>query len=64
LRNSHPAFGGEFSVLAADDHELRLRWQNQHHVAELHCRFDDLTHALTYSHAGAVKQFALTGVPR
>jgi sucrose phosphorylase len=64
LRNSHPAFGGEFSVLAADDGELRLRWQQQHDFAELHCRFDDLTHSLTYSRAGTVAKFALAGVAR
>ena len=64
LRNSHPAFDGEFSALAADDGELRLRWQQQHHFAELHCRLDDLTHALTYSRAGAVEQFAFTRVER
>jgi sucrose phosphorylase len=26
LRNEHPAFGGRFSVLASDPHELRLAW--------------------------------------
>ena len=64
LRNSHPAFGGEFSVLESDDDELRLRWQKQHHFAELHCRFDDLTHALRYSHDGGVRDLALTGPKR
>ena len=42
----------------------QLRWQQQHHFAELHCRFDDLTHALTYSRARAVEQFAFTRLAR
>jgi sucrose phosphorylase len=43
LRNSHPAFGGQFSVVPAGDgvagtadQHLVLRWQQGSHVAELH----------------------------
>lgn len=35
LRNTHPAFGGRFEVLAGAAHELNLRWQAGDHHAEL-----------------------------
>lgn len=35
LRNTHPAFGGEFAVVAAGDSRLVLRWEAGDHVAEL-----------------------------
>ena len=28
LRNTHPAFGGRFSVLPSDDHRLVMRWEH------------------------------------
>lgn len=64
LRNSHPAFSGEFSMLGGDDQELRLRWQKQQHFAELHCRFDDLSHVLRHSEDGNVRTLALAGAGR
>ncbi len=35
LRNSHPAFDGQFECLSCGENELRLRWRNASHVAEL-----------------------------
>ena len=35
LRNSHPAFNGQFSLMDSSDAELALRWQQGPHSAEL-----------------------------
>jgi sucrose phosphorylase len=35
LRNSHPAFGGEFELLESSDHTLRVRWTAGREHAEL-----------------------------
>jgi sucrose phosphorylase len=35
LRNSHPAFGGEFELLDGDDSQLSLQWQAGPHRARL-----------------------------
>src|SRR6185503_15014986 len=35
LRNSHPAFGGEFELLESSDHTLRVRWTAGREQAEL-----------------------------
>jgi len=36
LRNTHPAFGGQFSVIDTADDKLVLRWQHGPNSAELH----------------------------
>ena len=36
LRNTHPAFGGEFRLLPCEDHELVIEWRNEEHRARLH----------------------------
>ncbi|RZL32356.1 MAG: sucrose phosphorylase, partial [Rubrivivax sp.] len=49
LRNSHPAFGGSFSVAAGGDEELHLRWQQHEEWAALRIDFSDLSHELSFS---------------
>lgn len=51
LRNSHPAFQGDFAVLASDDTVLHLRWSQGADWAELRIDFTTLAHALSYSAA-------------
>jgi sucrose phosphorylase len=41
LRNSHPAFGGKFTLQPSDDSSLRLQWQAGAHEAELTVGFRD-----------------------
>ena len=43
LRNSHPAFGGEFSLLASTDSLLVLRWSLGDARVELSVSFEDAT---------------------
>jgi sucrose phosphorylase len=46
LRNSHPAFGGTFTLEDSAAHELRLRWDHGAHVAALHVDLRTRRHAL------------------
>lgn len=41
LRNSHPAFTGQFERLPSDDDRLVLQWSSGSHQARLDLRFDD-----------------------
>lgn len=52
LRNGHPAFGGEFSLLPGSDTELQLRWQNGDDWATLRVDFAGLDHELSFSGDG------------
>jgi sucrose phosphorylase len=52
LRNRHPAFGGDFSVEASGDDELRLRWQQGAEHATLRVNFASLAHELSCSAGG------------
>ena len=57
LRNTHPAFGGRFSVLASDATVLSLRWEHDGSDggawASLQVDFGDLRHAIEFSADGA-----------
>lgn len=35
LRNTHPSFGGEWTLRDTPDHQVAMRWQHDQHVAEL-----------------------------
>ena len=56
LRNTHPAFGGRFEVLASDTDTLSMRWQLGDQAAALTVNFADLGHALTHTDAAGVLQ--------
>ena len=47
LRNTHPAFDGDLSVGADDDHSLRLRWEANGHSLILDVDFEDGTAVVT-----------------
>lgn len=36
LRNTHPAFGGEFRVAVPEDHRIELEWELREHRVRLH----------------------------
>lgn len=49
-RNTHPAFGGQFTLEAgSDDGQLALRWANGEHSARLYVDFTSLTHTVEFS---------------
>ena len=49
-RNTHPAFGGSFTLEAGDaDHRLTMQWAHGEHTARLQVDFAALTHRLTFS---------------
>lgn len=41
LRNSHPAFGGEFALQDGDERSLSMRWQAGPHWAQLDVQLDE-----------------------
>jgi sucrose phosphorylase len=59
LRNTHPAFGGEFGCDDTGDEELVLHWQAGDARAELRIGFGDGTHRLAVTHAGALRELDL-----
>jgi sucrose phosphorylase len=69
LRNTHPAFAGEFSLEDSGNAELVMRWRNGADFAELAIDFDAHRHGFVVSAAGrrqALDLLALaeTAVPR
>jgi sucrose phosphorylase len=49
LRNSHPAFAGEFALAESPASVIDLRWQNGSALARLTIDLHDCTHRLEYS---------------
>lgn len=49
LRNSHPAFNGEFQMAPAPDEVLDLRWRNGEDFAHLSVDLRTCAHSLSYS---------------
>jgi sucrose phosphorylase len=52
LRNTHPAFGGEFAMADSADSVLDLRWRKGEDFAHLHVDLDTLEHRIEHSRAG------------
>jgi sucrose phosphorylase len=61
LRNTHPAFAGEFEIAASPDSTLDLRWRNGGEFARLHVDLATRAHRLEYSRAGRTATLALDG---
>lgn len=59
LRNTHPAFGGQFDMHETDDGSFELRWRSETDFARLRVDFARDTHRLEYSRGGALESFAL-----
>jgi sucrose phosphorylase len=53
LRNSHPAFRGDFTLADGPGGELVLRWQNDREYAELAVNFRDNSYHATISDGGS-----------
>jgi sucrose phosphorylase len=67
LRNTHPAFGGNFSSEAPSGTELVMRWRNGAHFAELSVDFASRGYRLVMTDAGVTRSLDLAalaeGVP-
>ena len=59
LRNSHPAFGGEFELAGSADDAIDLRWQDAGEFARLHVDVKTLSHRLEYSANGRTVRLVL-----
>ncbi|MFG6448312.1 sucrose phosphorylase [Roseateles sp. BYS180W] len=53
LRNEHPAFNGQFTLLDSPDEQLRLQWQNGPHQARFDVDFESLAHSLSFTQPDA-----------
>jgi sucrose phosphorylase len=58
LRNTHPAFNGEFSMADSRDDALTLRWQNGTAWAQLQVNFAQGSGHLEHSQSGAAESFS------
>jgi sucrose phosphorylase len=59
LRNSHPAFGGEFEAAAGGDDEVELRWRSGAELARLYVNVRSRAHRLEYSRGGRLERLEL-----
>jgi sucrose phosphorylase len=57
LRNTHPAFVGQFHMDTSPDHSISLRWKWGLDFAHLQVWFDDLRYKLEVSAHGSVERF-------
>lgn len=57
LRNSHPAFDGEFTLLPSDNKSLRIQWKNGIEYAVLSVNFETYKMKIIYSERGEEKEF-------
>ena len=68
LRNTHPAFGGEFSSDVPGGTELVMRWRNGADFAELRIDFASRRYSLVMTEAGVARSLDLSapveGAPR
>lgn len=56
LRNTHPAFNGEFELLPSNTSELKLYWRNGTEYALLQVDFSRLSCSITYTEHGIEKE--------
>lgn len=57
LRNSHPAFQGQFHLKSGPDHSISLRWVRGADIAHLRVCFDDLRYGLEVSGKDGIERF-------
>lgn len=57
LRNSHPAFDGEFRLLDTDEHTLGIRWEKDGEFAQLEVDFEQLAYHIVYTQDHTVVNF-------
>jgi len=63
LRNTHPAFDGQFSVAAPSPSELILQWTGDGATVQLHADFRHRRAEITTRGAGGETVWALAGAP-
>jgi sucrose phosphorylase len=59
LRNTHPAFGGDFALHETDENALDLEWRRGEEFVRLRVDFASGARRLDYSHRGESAAFAL-----
>ena len=59
FRNTHPAFAGEFRLLASADHEIHIEWRNGDQWARLETDVQTATATVFHSDTGGDCQFAV-----
>lgn len=57
LRNSHPAFDGQFTLLDTDGHTLGLKWQNENAWASLNVNFQTFDWEILYTQDNEIVRF-------
>lgn len=57
LRNSHPAFDGQFTLLDTDGHTLGLKWQNENAWASLTVNFQTFDWEILYTQDNEIVRF-------
>jgi sucrose phosphorylase len=57
LRNTHPAFYGQFTLGDSPDHVVILRWDNDSHTAELELDLRSLEYRLEFSAGAGAQDF-------
>jgi sucrose phosphorylase len=62
LRNTHPAFEGEFSSNASGDSELAMRWQSGSERAELSVDFGSSRYSLVVTDGGVPRSLDLSAL--
>ena len=63
LRNTHPAFGGQFSCAAPAEHRLVLTWTSGEQFARLEVDLKARTGVVHYSSSDGVQQFQCADAP-
>jgi sucrose phosphorylase len=63
LRNSHPAFQGEFHLESSPDNSISLRWNRGAEFAHLQVWFDDLKYQLEISAEGGIERLLFACAP-
>ncbi|HXE65088.1 MAG TPA: sucrose phosphorylase [Bryobacteraceae bacterium] len=60
FRNTHPAFQGDFHLLPANDHALRIEWRHGADMARLDVDLEKMSASVTRSTATGQQGFAIT----
>ncbi|WP_085316420.1 sucrose phosphorylase [Derxia lacustris] len=61
IRNRHPAFGGQFQLLASPDEQLALLWTDGSEAARLEVDFRSLNYRLEFTEHGVLRPWEFSG---
>jgi len=59
FRNTHPAFAGEFRLLASPDHQIHIEWRNDDQWARLEVDLKATVATVFHSGTGAECRFSV-----